>query len=143
MAFENSLHCTDYITEKLWDNAYQSDTVPVIWGAPKADITAAVPLDSFIHADDFNSAKELADYLNYLDKNDEAYQRYFSWREDENMTDEKMRILISEKYPDVSPHAPPQSLCQRITENKKTKIIPSLANEFIKRNPKECFEHDM
>ena len=63
MAFENSLHCTDYITEKLWDNAYQSDTVPVIWGAPKADITAAVPLDSFIHADDFNSAKELPQLL--------------------------------------------------------------------------------
>ena len=35
---------------------------------------------SFIHVDDFSGPAELASYLNYLDKNDTAYNMYFRWR---------------------------------------------------------------
>jgi hypothetical protein len=35
---------------------------------------------SAIYAYDFPSAKELAAYLLYLDKNDTAYQEYLTWK---------------------------------------------------------------
>jgi len=79
MAFENQWHSRDYISEKVWSNSFRSETVPVVWGATKADYEAVLPPNSFIFADDYYS-QELADYLNYLDKNDTAYREYFNWR---------------------------------------------------------------
>jgi hypothetical protein len=35
---------------------------------------------SFINADDFESPKELAEYLNYLTTNETAYLEYFDWK---------------------------------------------------------------
>ena len=35
---------------------------------------------SLIKASDFKSAKELAEYLNYLNEHDDEYQKYFSWK---------------------------------------------------------------
>ena len=35
---------------------------------------------SFIYAAGFDSVKNLADYLNYLDNNDTAYNQYFKWK---------------------------------------------------------------
>ncbi|XP_039248448.2 alpha-(1,3)-fucosyltransferase fut-6-like [Styela clava] len=80
-SLENSYHCKDYITEKFFKNALWSFTVPVVWGATKEDYLAFAPNGSFIHAEDFNSWKDLVDYLNYLDKNDTAYLEYFSWHQ--------------------------------------------------------------
>uniref|UniRef100_H2Y7R3 Fucosyltransferase n=1 Tax=Ciona savignyi TaxID=51511 RepID=H2Y7R3_CIOSA len=78
-AFENSYHCKDYITEKLWENSLLSTTVPVVWGPSKKDVEELAPPNSFIHADDFYSEQALSDYLLYLDQNDTAYREYFSW----------------------------------------------------------------
>uniref|UniRef100_H2YWB4 Fucosyltransferase n=1 Tax=Ciona savignyi TaxID=51511 RepID=H2YWB4_CIOSA len=80
LSFENGFHCHDYITEKLWVNAYSSGAVPIVWGAPKADVKAVAPTNSFIHVDDFKNAKELAEYLILLSSNDTAYAQYFQWR---------------------------------------------------------------
>lgn len=38
------------------------------------------PLRSYLHVDEFSSAKELAEYLHLLDKNDELYNSYFKWK---------------------------------------------------------------
>ena len=32
LAFENSYHCKDYITEKVYKNAFFSGSVPIVWG---------------------------------------------------------------------------------------------------------------
>lgn len=79
-AYENSYHCKDYITEKLFTNAYGNDVVPVVWGAEKQDYEAIAPRDSFIFAEDFSSPEELIQHLEFLDKNDDAYMKYFRWR---------------------------------------------------------------
>ncbi|NWI67122.1 FUT6 fucosyltransferase, partial [Todus mexicanus] len=80
LAFENSQH-EDYITEKLWWNALSSGTVPVVLGPPRENYERFLPPDSFIHVDDFDSARDLACYLRELSEDAERYQRYFQWRE--------------------------------------------------------------
>ncbi|CAK8684795.1 unnamed protein product [Clavelina lepadiformis] len=79
-AFENSYHCLDYITEKLYKNSFVAGTVPVVWGAEKRDYLAVVPPHSCIFVEDFKSTAELVKYLKYLDKNVTAYREYFKWR---------------------------------------------------------------
>ena len=81
LAFENSYHCKDYITEKVYRNALLSGSVPVVWGSKKEDYEAVLPKHSFIfledHASNFTNLKS---YLNYLDRNDTAYGEYLNWR---------------------------------------------------------------
>ena len=77
---ENSLHCKDYITEKLWYNSLYSGAVPVIFGPHKDDVAAVLPPKSYIHVEDFKSPNELVKYLYYLDKNTTAYAEYLEWR---------------------------------------------------------------
>ena len=78
LAFENSL-CVDYITEKYWRNSLERGLVPIVLGGSQYGPELVIP-GSFINAADFNSVKDLADYLKYLDKNDTAYNQYFQWK---------------------------------------------------------------
>ncbi|EYB89772.1 hypothetical protein Y032_0228g2893 [Ancylostoma ceylanicum] len=77
IAFENSV-CKDYITEKLWNQGYRRDIVPIVM--KRAIVEQLVPPKSFIAADDFNTTKELATYLHYLMRNKSAYAEFFEWR---------------------------------------------------------------
>ncbi|XP_055471376.1 alpha-(1,3)-fucosyltransferase 4 [Psammomys obesus] len=79
LAFENSQH-VDYITEKLWRNAFLAGAVPVVLGPDRANYERFVPRGAFIHVDDFPSAASLAAYLHFLDRNVAVYRRYFHWR---------------------------------------------------------------
>lgn len=79
LSFENS-NCRDYITEKFFVTGLQNDVVPIVMGAAPEDYARAAPPHSFIHVDDFESPKELADYLLKLDKDDVLYNEYFAWK---------------------------------------------------------------
>lgn len=78
LAFENSL-ARDYVSEKFFDPLL-AGTVPVYRGAPNVAEFAPGP-HSFIDANDFKDPAELAEYLAYLDGDDDAYRAYFTWRE--------------------------------------------------------------
>ncbi|VDO25955.1 unnamed protein product, partial [Heligmosomoides polygyrus] len=77
IAFENSI-CKDYITEKLWNQGYLRDVVPLV--LKRSIVEPFVPPNSFIAADDFSDPKHLAAHLHYLMNNKTAYAEYFSWR---------------------------------------------------------------
>ena len=141
LAFENGYHCRDYITEKLFINGFLSNTLPVVWGAKKSDYEAIIPPKSCIFVDDFETLKDLADYLLYLDKNDTAYREYFQWR--------KMKVSEMSGFGQVTELC---KLCQIINENdsskkysnhlteksSKTYSISSLSDWFFETENKEC-----
>lgn len=79
LAFENSI-AKDYITEKLWRNAYQGGAVPVVLGAPLGDYKAVAPPNSFIHIDEFQSVQDLGEYLQQLAEDKKRYSEYFTWK---------------------------------------------------------------
>ncbi|XP_057604603.1 alpha-(1,3)-fucosyltransferase 4 [Hippopotamus amphibius kiboko] len=79
LAFENSQH-QDYITEKLWRNAFLAGSVPVVLGPNRANYERFVPRSAFIHVDDFPDASSLAAHLQFLNRNPAVYRRYFNWR---------------------------------------------------------------
>ncbi|XP_078681470.1 alpha-(1,3)-fucosyltransferase 7-like [Branchiostoma floridae x Branchiostoma belcheri] len=79
LAFE-SYSCKEYITEKFWHNALKNGVVPIVIGPPKSDYEKFTPANSFIHVDDFESPEALASYIKMLDRNDDKYNQYFSWR---------------------------------------------------------------
>lgn len=79
LAFENS-NCKDYITEKFFVNGLGRDVVPIVMGARPLDYVRASPDRSFIHVEDFPSAKALAEYLHLLDRNETLYNEYLRWK---------------------------------------------------------------
>lgn len=75
-AFENT-DCVDYVTEKVF-HGLRAGTVPVYMGT--RSVIRDVPFHSIIQTSNFNSAENLAAYLQYLTVNESAYNSYFEWR---------------------------------------------------------------
>ena len=76
LAFENTF-CKDYITEKFFHTLNHS-IIPVVRGLGNYNLY--VPKSGYINTFDFKSARHLADYLVYLDKNKTAFNSYFKWK---------------------------------------------------------------
>ena len=150
LAFENSLHCKGYITEKFYHSSLAHNTVPVVWGSRKEDYLQVAPPNSFIHAEDFSSPKELAEYLLYLDSNNTAYREYFRWRGDPKKSWDDVRNEANLKHPSFTIHPGSvrgiqpgnmmglEPLCQKIAIDKKPKIIPSLRKVVYDEESEEC-----
>ena len=75
-SFENSF-CRDYVSEKFF-KVLEYDIVPVVFG--RANYSKIAPAKSYIDAQDFETPQKLAEYLQYLDKNETAYAEYFEWK---------------------------------------------------------------
>ena len=78
LAFENA-RCHDYITEKFWRPLYVG-SVPVVLGSPTIKDWAPDRDHSIIVAEDFPGPRELAEYLKYLDANDEEYEKFLEFK---------------------------------------------------------------
>jgi Glycosyltransferase family 10 (fucosyltransferase) C-term/Fucosyltransferase, N-terminal/Coenzyme PQQ synthesis protein D (PqqD) len=78
LAFENAV-ARDYVTEKFFDPLL-AGSVPVYLGAPNIEDFA--PGDHcFVNAADFADPRALADYLLEVSMDEQAYSRYFAWKE--------------------------------------------------------------
>jgi len=77
LAFENA-NVDDYVTEKFFQPLV-AGSVPVYMGAPNSEVYHPAP-HSVIRTDEFASAEELAKYLLFLDKNEDAYNALLEWK---------------------------------------------------------------
>ena len=76
LSFESNA-CKDYVTEKLF-NILNHRVIPVVYGA--VNYSSITPPHSIININNFKSPKELAAYLNELAADEQAYNRYFDWK---------------------------------------------------------------
>ncbi|CAG9810440.1 unnamed protein product [Chironomus riparius] len=74
--FENSI-CVDYITENVF-LSMRHNIIPIIFNGV-TDMQHFLPPHSYINVNDFNSIKELAKYLKFLDENPQEFANYFWW----------------------------------------------------------------
>ena len=90
IAYENDA-LPGYVTEKL-AMAFLAHSVPIYWGAP--DVAEIFNPAAFIHARDFSSQRELADYVCHVHADDALYLRYLRApifrQETARMADEKI-----------------------------------------------------
>ena len=68
----------DYLTEKFY-NLLPYNLIPVVLNG--ANMTRLAPAHSHINVRDFNTTKDLADYLHMVDRDDKLFASYFWWRE--------------------------------------------------------------
>ena len=59
---------------------FRHDLVPIVMGARPQDYDRASPYKSYIHVDDFDGPKELAEFLKKVEENDDLYNDYFRWK---------------------------------------------------------------
>ncbi|KAI6212757.1 Alpha-(1,3)-fucosyltransferase C [Aphelenchoides besseyi] len=74
LAFENSI-CPEYQSEKFW--RVKQLIVPVVLS--RGVMPPHISNDTYIAASDFESPKQLADYLQHLMDNPSEYAKYFKW----------------------------------------------------------------
>jgi hypothetical protein len=79
LAFENSL-CVDYITEKTYYQSLHRGIVPVVLSGANLSNPRVLPPGSYIDASSFDTARELAEYLEKVGNDPSLYNRFFEWR---------------------------------------------------------------
>lgn len=85
LALENAI-CDDYMTEKLWRPMHLG-AVPVYRGSPS--VRDWIPNNhSIILIDDFESPQKLAEFIDFLDKNDEEYMKYLAYKQPGGITNQ-------------------------------------------------------
>lgn len=79
IAYENS-QCKQYITEKVFYNAFFKGAIPVVFGAPLADYETLLPPNSYIHMDTYKSYEGLAKALKAIANSPTELLKYHKWR---------------------------------------------------------------
>lgn len=91
LAFENAV-CDDYMTEKLMRPLHVG-SVPIYYGSPKAKDW--MPHNSsIIMVNDFKSPKELAEFIKYLDENDDEYSKYLDFKKPGGITNNLLKDTV-------------------------------------------------
>ena len=146
LSFENGYHCKDYITEKLWYNAFYVGAVPVIWGPEKSDLEEILPENSYIFIEDFSTLGRLVSYLQYLLDNEKEYLKYFEWRLSSSCfyplfnVNEKTYVEASVEYWNNFVNGFCE-LCKKLNDKsylQNSKVIPSLAKYWYGPERKDC-----
>lgn len=130
LAFENS-NCDEYLTEKVWWNAFEKGAVPVVMGSKKEVYKKLLPPGSFIYVEDFKTPKELAEHLLYIASNREAYNGYHEWRR-------KFKVLNEHGYfaSEVFHYC---RICEALNYNDPKPKVYNHLEEFWNKD-KNCYE---
>ncbi|KAM9339943.1 4-galactosyl-N-acetylglucosaminide 3-alpha-L-fucosyltransferase 9-like [Symphorus nematophorus] len=121
LSFEDSIH-RDYITE-TFNGPLAAGTVPIALGPPRQNYEDFVPGGSFIHVNDFPDAEKLAEFLHKLDKDNEAYMRYFDWR----------RFYTAKHHPTEETHEFAYAVClacHHLGISKVYRVVPDVYKWF-------------
>lgn len=122
LSFESAVH-KDYITEKF-TAPLALGTVPVTLGPPRKNYENFVPGSSFIHVNDFADSAALAEHLLSLDKDEQAYQRYFDWRKFYTIG----TPFAEEKYRFLHPIC---QACRHLSLSNVFRYVPDLYKWFL------------
>ncbi|XP_060065652.1 alpha-(1,3)-fucosyltransferase 10-like [Ylistrum balloti] len=125
LAFENAV-CDDYMTEKLW-RPLMVGSVPIVMGSPKVkDFLPAK--HSAIIVEDFVSIKQLAEYIKFLNENDDEYEKYLAWKKTGIENKYLIELMKNREWGVDGSHGTKYHnfidgfecfVCQRINENEK------------------------
>ena len=69
--------CRDYVSEKIY-KSFKKQIVPIVFGG--ANYSYAAPPKSVIDIRNFPHPKDLAEYLQYLSNDEDAYNEYLEWK---------------------------------------------------------------
>lgn len=142
LAFENT-QCRQYLSEKIFYNAYAKGAIPVIMGAPKEDCDLLLPPFSFLHVDNYENAKALAKDMRRIAMDEDALFMYHQWRRHYELLNEHgffntrsyhlCRLCEALNYNDPSPRVYSEDDLKLFFEPKLTCNIPSkrLTYEYI------------
>ncbi|XP_041811910.1 4-galactosyl-N-acetylglucosaminide 3-alpha-L-fucosyltransferase 9-like [Chelmon rostratus] len=122
LSFEESIH-RDYITE-TFNGPLAAGTVPIVLGPPRGNYEDFAPGTSFIHVNDFPDAVTLAQFLLRLEKDNEAYIKYFNWR----------RIYTARCHLTEEKHKFAHAICQacrHVGKYKEYRVVPDLYKWFF------------
>ena len=64
-------------SDSIQIHAFRHNILPIVMGARPEEYARVAPHKSFLHVDQFDGPKELAEFLLELDKDDEKYNSYF------------------------------------------------------------------
>ena len=106
LSLENTL-CEDYVTEKFFDQM-RHNIIPIVFDLHGHHARIAPP-HSYINAADYESVRDLVNYLLLLDGNDTLYNEYFWWKK---------------HYVTVGPEVNNQGMC-RLCDLLHNSTIPS------------------
>ena len=75
LSFENSIH-RDYITE-TFSGPLTAGIMSIMFGPPRSNYEDFAPGTSFLHVNEFPDTRRLAEFSLGVDKDNEAFMRYF------------------------------------------------------------------
>ena len=124
LAFENSI-CRDLLTEKSTFNGLSKGVVPVIISGANLSNPDLIPPKSYINAREFETIRELGNYLKHVASKPEIYNTFFKWRDNWDFT------MPTNVNTDIS-----CSICEKLyaASDQEIQILDDLPRLF---NPKE------
>lgn len=129
ISFENAI-CEDYITEKLW-RPLVVGSVPIYMGSPS--VRDWLPNDqSVIIADNFESPKILASFIQYLNMHSDQYESYLQHKLSKKITNIRLikslqerkwkpEAIFSSPYYESSIHSFECFVCEKIYERRRNR----------------------
>ena len=100
LAFENS-HCKDYITEKSFYNALALGLIPIVFGPTKEDTEKILPVNSFLHIEQFDDLKRVIEQLNSISEDSERFAFYHQWRIDHRLITWPSNYYVDDRFCDL------------------------------------------